>query len=128
MDAKPKSRGLYRALEVAGLLVLCAAIPFALTGLLLPVNEYSWMEHEGLRPSELPFDCDGLPLMGLLLVPPAILFLLGLVVFGYLLIRHRSRLRLFGALLSLLMIIAMGFKLPGYFRESVRSAEHCTRR
>lgn len=110
-----------RLAEVIGFVLLLIAVPIAVIGLLLPVNEYSWMASNGL----VPPDCD--IIHGGLLLPSGVAFVCGVVGFGYLLTRRRSNLRTVGAALSAVMLLGIGMKLPQYLIESARAAEQCSK-
>ncbi|WP_224365337.1 hypothetical protein [Hyalangium versicolor] len=121
----PRARPLGWIVEALALVFLCLAMPVALIGLLLPLNEYTWMESDGVLPEQLPFDCDALLISGLFLFPATVIFLGGLLGFGYLALRRSSGSRLLGVSLSLLVLLGIGVKLPSYFRESARAADVC---
>ena len=101
-------------------MLLLLAVPIAAIGLLLPVNEYSWMASDGAVPPA----CD--IFAGSLLLPTAITFAAGLAGFGFLLTRGRSNLRFAGAALSAVMLLGIGLKLPEYTRETDRSSRLCS--
>ena len=104
-----------------GFVVLLMAVPVAVIGIVLPVNEYSWMASEGT----VPPDCD--IATGILLSPAGITALGGLLGFAFLLLRGRSKLRVIGVALSTVMLLGIGVKLPQYIRESARASELCSK-
>jgi hypothetical protein len=110
-----------RLAEIVGFVVLLMAVPITVIGLALPVNEYSWMASEGT----VPPDCD--IVTGMFLLPAGIAFLGGLLGFGLLLSRRRSKLRLVGVVLSIVMLLGIGLKLPEYFRETARASQLCSK-
>ena len=100
-------------------ILLLVAVPVAVIGLVLPINEYSWMANDG----SVPPDCD--IVTGMLLFPTGIAFLAGFLGFGLLFLRRRSKLPLIGAAISALRLFGIGLKLPQYIQESDRAAQLC---
>jgi len=110
-----------RVLEIVGLLLLLGAVPVALVGIILPTNEYSWMAATGT----VPPDCD--IITGDLLLPTALVFLGGLVGFGLVALRRRSRLRFIATSISAVMLLGITLKLPSYFSESAKASKLCSK-
>jgi hypothetical protein len=111
-----------RLAETTGFALLLIAVPIAAIGLVLPVNEYSWMVSQGDVP---PADCD--IFTGGLLLPTGIAFVCGLVGFGVLVRRRRSKLRVAGIVLSAVMLLGIGLKLPSYLKEAARASQECSK-
>ncbi len=111
-----------RSGEILALLVIVAAVPVAVLGVLLPVNKYSWMADDG---ATFPPDCDSLA--GLFLIPSGIVLACGLLGFGFLLLLRRSALRLAALAISIVMIAAIGCRIPEYLRESARADDLCSK-
>ena len=106
--------------EACAVIILCLTAAVTLLWLVMPVNEYSWIAGEG---SPVPVDCD--IDFGLVLVPAGPIFLIGTLGFGVSIRKRRTGLRVIGLLVSSVMLVGVGLKMPSYLSETARAAQHC---